>query len=707
MQRKNTADVEIAKIIEDKLKSELEDLILPKSTRPQKIFFSRWAVASSEGRQSYFFKVTQDESYKLNPDIETKNKAKIWLYVFPDHREDYLIERIWKHMASINDYSQLSLRIKFMDLTPCFSGKDTNWNIKLPEKFLKCFEGAPITRITKSKINLSQKNEEAVIVKAARVLRYDKNLNKTQSEGIRSAYKEWIENTTLKKPLTNIFQQLYGSGLHPLKNPEESLRFLFMWQNFSIVFPDFQDVSLYFFKSFENTWSRACLGLFWAKPVNHQKKFDNNTVKIPRDIENQINAQSTNTISNLEEDAGEGSSQKDCWEVIKERFEDLWKTSIKGNNDNALIDSLMELAGQIAFSQHEGRPCGFSFIAGTEQIWPAVAEIVSIDFCSQIELQGLGLEGLADPKFEPSLYKRICETNYSIFQVPHVVGVYNTAVQTIYKIIRLRIPSEAESRLLEEPVVDEDDFFCWTIQRIYERSSEVTYIVNTKGDGKVRIYGLDKDKGELLLIWDVGKGKLRPALGEYKEDQGRIEKLVRKHLKVDGDGTRFRKIIKTIRKISANVGEGAALVLANNNVTIKNYFASMELLRPSWLRTLTLDDPHYLLHAAFIMDGACLITGKTGEIKPRQAIYTHHDGKAWGLKNIVGDERFDAEKGNIAEKLSGKGSKTHASANISTLPGINNDIYNPEVVVVSISADGPIAIWPGELLKKDATTVNS
>jgi len=698
-------DIENEIEIKKQLRSQLKDITqnISKSIFPQKIFFSRWALASPEGRQSFFFlekQLRNKKNKELKEDFETKNKAKIWLYTFPDHREDYLIERIWQFIVRFQ-MEGLRVDIKFtQESRSSFSYENENncWKIKLPKGFLKCFNGQKIIKkIINGNRSINVKKEEADLVKRARQLRYDIMLNEIQLNGIRTGYKMWMEKSNLKKTLTKIFKQLYNCREAPLMKPEESLSFLFMWQNFSIVFPGFSDVSLYFFVDTNNPSVRSCLGFFWKNSKKSKRDFANEAADIPKRIEKAITTQIGNAVrkkindANVNKNSKITDSKNDLWGPIKEKFNYLWNKTIPPEYSDS-IDPLMELSGKLAFSQHEGKPCKFAFISGTEQVWPVVAEIVGIDFYSKKELIN---SELANMKFDPDLYTQICEANYSIFQVSRVVGFFNVKTQTLNKIIRLRDPSEEEIQLREDPVVDQDDFFCWAIERIFKVSSGKTCIVSTEGDGKVRVYShSDQESGELLLLWDIGKGKLRPPLGE--NDQEDIVNVIKTQLGINNNNDlRIKKIIKTIRKISANVGEGAALILAKDDNATKAYLTSMELLKPSWLRTLSLDDPHYILHAAFIMDGACLIT--KSKIEPRQAIYPHTKNGAWGLQNIINHNGFKRNKEKIIKKLSGKGSKTHASANLSTV--VNRNPQSPQVVVISISADGPIKIWPQELLK--------
>jgi hypothetical protein len=172
---------------------------------------------------------------------------------------------------------------------------------------------------------------------------------------------------------------------------------------------------------------------------------------------------------------------------------------------------------------------------------------------------------------------------------------------------------------------------------------------------------------------------------------------------------RIIKIRKLIRKISMRIGEGSTLIFARNNMEqkINYYITGMEIELPDWLRDLSLEDPLYILHAAFIMDGACLIKKSDTKITPRLTIYPAKKYsktpyvKAWGLKNSIKRNGLKENNKKIISKMRGKGSRTHTLSNLTTLESLNPNINAPNVICISISADGPVKIWPLHLIQTE------
>lgn len=161
-----------------------------------------------------------------------------------------------------------------------------------------------------------------------------------------------------------------------------------------------------------------------------------------------------------------------------------------------------------------------------------------------------------------------------------------------------------------------------------------------------------------------------------------------------------------IIKISAEIGKGAALIFGRNGEDISPYLREMEMLPLDWLLSLDLNDPDYILKAALVMDGANLIS--RDKIVPRLVMYPFNKEsltpEAWGLVDFLkhltneGNTNLDIEK--IIIEFIGKGSKTHGSSNLTTLFLIKNgfNVTEKNLIVVSISADGPIKFWPHKIL---------
>jgi hypothetical protein len=703
--------------IEDGIFVKLEESFkanIIKLQNPDRIFFTSWTFTQPEGRMTQIWK---NEGGKITKDEERTNLMRIWSFVFPEMREDYLVERTWRWMTD-NMLSSHSELICFHADVP---KANIHKGITITKKFKKELNGSDLIE----KINNALKIQRAFLqdakkkidplefnLKIARILKHDLNFNKTQIEGIDKAFSEWLKNPQTSIALKPLFSNLYGLA-DPARSPLEARKFLTMWQNFSVITPDLNYIALGFDipfseqKDYQPPEKQNDLRPRFAVALFYKNKPDriDTIIETIKEVIKPINVHFLQALLSLmleEKDkdtngvATQANEDDDrIWLPVKNRTENKqrWNTivsKISGNRQSKL-DNLLEIAGRLAFSTHEARPVRFAFIAGSEQIWPAIEETISLRFYEPNIMGGDG--------FDIKLLIQICEANYSIFQTERVVGFYNIESQSLHKILRLRYPSREELRLLEDPICDFDDLICWSITRIYEdtKGFEKSFIVLTQGDGKVLIYGLKQtdNKGDLLLIWDVRTGKLEEPIQPPKIKL--IEAALQK-INIDPTNSNYRKLIRCIRKISTTPGEGAALVIASGNNQINSYLTSMEHLKPSWLETLGLDDPQYILRSAFIMDGACLIT-KT-DISPRLAIYPYFNNKAWGFGDIISLEKLANRRNLLYKKLSGKGSKTHASSNISTHPEVNKDLDNPEVFVISISADGPIKIWPSELLNE-------
>jgi len=228
------AEAEKDKKVEDNLKEKLRNLeILFKQhnvPRPDRILFSRWALASPDGRQMFCYKPT-DIGF-TNRDYNTENKAKIWLYTFPDHREEYLIERVWKWMAT-QEKELFEVSIIFSkNQTPSFVNSEDKSTIILKENFLEDFEGNTFEyRMIEEGTDLNNRCAEEILLGLAMRMRYDKHVNENQFKVLRNAFKSWVKERQNKQPLNGFFNLLYGIE-EPLDNPDQANRFLFMWQPF-------------------------------------------------------------------------------------------------------------------------------------------------------------------------------------------------------------------------------------------------------------------------------------------------------------------------------------------------------------------------------------------------------------------------------------------------------------------------------------------
>lgn len=691
---------------------------------PQQAFFSSWSLDNPVGRDALFCTLNKESGVK--EDKITTQIARVWLYAFPDHREDFIIERSWQWMQEKKDDKHTFDIIKVNEPSKL---NTENGQDKLPSKigvlryFLKALGGVKNgngkvirTKIVE-KINEISSNiddYEAYITKVARLLRYDPDFNELHLKGIRSGFKVWAEKENVPD-IDPLFKQLYrlDSG-SPLDNPDIALDFLFMWQSFSITFPDFEEVMMFLSRESnadnDVTYARYVFALFWDKKLKDKEaeiiknSIPNELQKIQSQIRGEIGKNIvTKTLTSGDESSNTSNSndEEDKIWPLKGVHEQNWNDSVVSllnhnfkhiagvQSISKRTDPIMKLVGKLAFSRHEGYPLRYAFIIGSEQIWPVIAEIISF-----VNFKPANTWSFTN--IDPSFLKDICEANYSIFQIPRVLGHYNiisSDLNKLNKIVRLKEPSHEEK--LERSIIDLDDYFCWVVSKIKRVTGENAIIVETEGDGIVRVYGQppNEEEGELILIWNVSERSLKPPIPDLKS--GEIKKAIGL-IGINSEETKT-KIIKVIRKISSHSGQGAALIFAKETEKVNRYVTRMEILLLDWLRTLDLQDPKFILKAAFIMDGANLLT--TSDILPRLVIYPFagRPTKACGISKIL--ERFDGLDGaHIIKKLFGKGSKTHGSANLSTLMTLNPNLEKPKLMVISISADGPINVWPNELL---------
>ncbi|NQT80782.1 MAG: hypothetical protein HQ555_10390 [Candidatus Aminicenantes bacterium] len=669
--------------IENKIIAKIKQNIIKNQTilqNPDCIFFVSWTSTNSEGRITRVWKRNGSE------DEEKERILKIWSFIFPEIREDYLVEKIWKWMNEKKKRNKTRHNLLIHFCSGC-DRKSAENELHVNIDFLERLNGNEL------KAGIEKKYEEIyrhgfdkniLYLKAARILKYDSGFNRKQINGIDKGFSWWVKQAKGHEEkadsLSNFFRLLNGVA-DPSRYPNKARSYLTMWQNFSIIFPDYKYVDLSFYIPNIKRNPRCAIALFYRKEMYEQK------VLIKREME-ELFKEVSKKLFEKKSNEPKSTKEESRWRLMKNKENELWK-SVMGADIKDSLDNLLELSGRLAHSAHEGRPNKYTFIAGTEQIWPSVEETISLKFYDN-----------QDP-FDDKLFEDLCEANYSLFQIYGVAGVYNTKLQSLSKIVRLRNPTKEEFRGLRDPINDLDDFYCWTIKKIFETNSyQDGYIIHTQGNGRILIYGLtrsnniSKRESDLLLIWDVRNGKLYKPISD-----GPLKQIKRAFRNIDvKDPIQIKKIVTTIRKISAIPGEGTCLIISKTEEKLRNYLTKMELLNPTWLKAISLDDPQYILKASFIMDGACLIT--RSNIATRQAGYPHYKGKPWGIESIVKDNVLANKKDVISKRLTGRGSKTHLSANISTHPKINIDPKNPQVVVISISADGPIKIWPQELIKK-------
>lgn len=698
-----------------------DDLVahLTELGNPKLIYYTSWALAQPEGKLVRPWKV---ESGELKEDLDCARISRVWSFIFPGSREDYLVERTWRRMLRL-ERRQLALDIvTYADEEDIRSTYQTASVATLPDynpeyvlvmqAFKDRLKGEAIAREILQACDRLQGSygtgaaPAEFSLKVARTLKHKPDFNSLQVRGIDDAFSAWMQNESVRTILGGHFADLYCDETGGVSSQEfagyplEARRYLTAWQNLSLIAPWYHTIKLHFLIPDPTGHGdlRYCVACFYDQAPHVHETYD--AVGLLKE------AHSNHLTRVYGADVGQAELPNDAsWRKMKEANAPVWNACLaptlkhmrEDNNKRnevgrfqANLDSLLEMAGSLSTVAHEARRCRFAFVIGTEQVWPAVEEVLSLRFYDPALLAG--------SRFEPHLYKSLCEANYSIFQCPTVAGFLNSASGEM-RIVRLRSPSMEEMRKLDDPVSDTDDHLCWAITKVFEdtNGSERALVVSTEGDGRVHIYGLSDAtrRGELLLIWDTRKGKLDKAIPD--KDMPLIKKALGLIGVGEGSGE-FGKLLRAIRKISMTPGEGAALIVAPDKAVLDRYLASMELLRPSWIESLGLEDPQYMMKSAFIMDGACVIT--SSRIWPRQVVYPHVAGltSSWGMDRLVERDELRKKGKSMAVALSGKGSKTHGCANFSTLKEVNPDLGNALVMVISISADGPIKVWPDYLL---------
>jgi hypothetical protein len=676
-------EIELEKELLEKIRTILEENIISLQ-EPANMFFVSWSGLNPEGRMTSVWQL------KNNILVEDSRKLKIlniWSLIFPELREDYLVERMWDQMVTNNNSSDSPSSLIIHSCTEC---KDPigEYEYHIEKEFILSLKGTEISRIIENSPGFDfDPIDKDKILKIARILKYDRDFKLLQSMSIDEGFSNWVrEKNNPSGSLNSLFEKFYGKN-DPTRNPLDARKFLTMWQNFSVLFPDYCYSLMSFDISDSNDPLRYAVVLFYNK--NTHLNFAQIKIELNRCMEriNRLVSRSIidfyKSIPNYKDPIHDSP-----WLRTKNASEDLW-IKLVGEKRKDDYDILMEIACNLALSRHETHPSRFAFIAGTEGIWPSIGEIISY--------LPNALQLLNEPKEIVELNSKFCESNYSILQIEGVVEFFHINNQQISKIIRLRQPDREELTMLQDPISDWDDLYCWTLERIYHKTKgfERSLIIATTGTGKILIYGLNEKTGwaDLLLIWDIFSGKLNEPINlkNFIEIDRALVKF-----NLANDSIKYRRLLKTIRKISANSGEGACLILSSNETRIQKYLRSIEPIPPSWIETLGLDDPLYVLKAAFIMDGACLLT--PSDIKTRLTIYPHLNDEAYGYKNVFEARAGEINNNFIINKLTGKGSKTHGSSNLSTLPELNKSLKDPEVVVISISSDGPIKVWPYELL---------
>ncbi|MCK5057941.1 MAG: hypothetical protein KAT34_14895 [Candidatus Aminicenantes bacterium] len=673
---------------------------LPHLNKIKSIYFVCTDELELDGRFFFFFK---KDNGSIKFDKETYNIGKIWSLIFPEMRENFLVESVWASMIKKKRKKyplDESLVIQLGGNNESFKIKKGKKYIWLSEKFFKKLNGDNLSNKIKEKYPNTNDNINEVL-RTARQLRYNAEFNKNQIEGLDNTFDFWIsdyEKNTYQWNLNGYFKDIIKNIDPPFKSPKHARRYLTIWQNFSIVFPDFSTCVLNFKIPSNDYSSKYTLGLFYDKlsfvEIDEvKKKIKNITTNLGFTFKERKRKKTPSPIRFEESAWDNAKDSKNNKKVIKE---------LKLEDQDRLkeLDNILRIAGGLAFSIHEGYPSKFAFLAGDEQTWPAIAETICFWYVDDEHAKFINTN--------LNLSVKLCEANYSLFKTDGVVGFYDIKHKLITKLIRLKYPSNEDLKIEGKSISDLDDLYCWTIENVFKKTKNSNvYIIYTLGDGKIGLYGMRRERkfkgvADLLFLWDLKTGIIRRPI--EPNQFGIIEERLKIILN-QSNPSEFNnitsKLRKIIRKISTNPGEGACLIFSNSDEVLEKYCAPMEFFQPTWLANLSLNDPLYSLKSAFVMDGANFIT--ENKISSRLTVYPHYGAtdnkdsvKAWSkINEIKRNSTMELSKKDrrAVLKLTGKGSKTHTSCNLSTLPSINKE----ELLIVSISADGPIQIWPDAL----------
>ena len=639
-----------------------------------KILIMRWSVSSPYGRQTWFFSKKKD----LLEDKNARKRVQTWFFAFLDEREDYLIERFFKWMDK-NRKERICVDINFTNncsFKQKNNGKYTKFDINIPS--LEKVKPQEVLRHLNKMIENDKKDIDDI--QLARYLRKDKKLHERRAKYI-AEFKKWWHNHRIdghkntcenQCSLLNFLRQFYEVGdnrLMPFYPEQEIKGLISIFQNIYIYFGSFPKKIRMFLinKSIHQNRVKSCFAIFY---------------KSENDYNTSLCEEVFQGLEKIEDKIWSNGAQKRCCSGTEIRWlEDLKRSSDVKNLASDLPNSAMELTRHLAFSRHEGIVCNYAFIVGDDKIWPAIQEIVSLDFIKDHQ-------ATSSLDAEPEFMANLCQTNYSIFQIPGVVGYFNIFTEKLESIIRLKWPSTDElatSKYQSDnneiiPIVDLDDLYCWVLDWIYKWTRKCATILSTTGYGKVYIYKKQEGKAaDLQLIWDLIKAKVYAPI-EKKEKQ-KIERFL------ENKKYFSNKILKLIREISSAQNEGGFIILVKENIVnnYNNYLVKMEIFEPEWLRNLSLESFPEFLKAAIITDGATLIDLKKQKVSPRNLVYTFKNNKAYGY---VAQEDGGEE---IKRKMMGKGSKTHGALNLSKI--LKNKNLKNEVLIITVSADGPIKVW--------------
>jgi hypothetical protein len=412
-----------------------------------------------------------------------------------------------------------------------------------------------------------------------------------------------------------------------------------------------------------------------------------------------------NTLSKNEKKAIKQASllvEKELEKLFANGVRRLYKDQI-----SLILKSTLAMCAHLAKDHrvHEGRPLDYSFVLGaSSELWQEVDEILS---------EEKNISTKSDASIEGTA--KLIAAHWSIFQFERVYGFIElgdasqSPLPRIRKIVRVHPPagwSGLSSQIHQHLIIN----------------AKPCFVFNVTGAGKVSLHYLSLDKKAdkvKTLVWDVLGNEI-----EIK-DTSDAAKAVNAILNVLGRNVNqsFKDMLSSaIEEVSDACGEGAMLVAIRkenrNNLKQKldNYVREMDepLQKMAWRDEKIPEwmDPT-LLRAMLILDGATIMYG-TEQIRPRVVVYPHvycaecKEAHAFSVVDLSSDghncvglkeeNKKKISKG-VHSVMSGKGSKHHGAANLSVVLFKENGENPDGFQVITISADGPIKLWPQRLME--------
>jgi hypothetical protein len=324
------------KAFEEKLNSSECRKILRKhleNYNANEVGFLRWAVTEPSGRQTFSFK--KENGSKLVDDQEAKLISAIWYNLFLENREHYLTERVWKYMEKkVNNEEKNPIRMHFVfsfldDLNNRITSRNKNsqgLSYNFNKKFLQELDSnrkinsllKEEAKKIKKKIRDEDEKFKSVIINenVLESVRYlhswkEKENNRKiidcQEEGIKKTIRCWTEDDKKVGPeLSKCFKLFYNdeikyqrkklnlNNIDATIDPKKILyyyevasKFLFMWQNIAIFYPDVKTLHVFAY-ILVNRRFRSSLHFFFTDKDDSIKGKENDIFNLLMDIESAV-----------------------------------------------------------------------------------------------------------------------------------------------------------------------------------------------------------------------------------------------------------------------------------------------------------------------------------------------------------------------------------------------------------------------------------